>query len=256
MSSMAFAGVTSPSTVDNSLVQVSGQAKSNTKWIMLNIKKGSYDEEYMIPAIAGKFNAKIALQAGSGKYKIKMYQTSNTDRYTTYNSFDSIQVENTDDRDMSFLLPTDVVQSDDPRIVSLVKKITQDAGNEEEAFQAIYNHIAKTVKYDQVRYKDKSYMTYVYDALTVLETPVAVCSGYANLLAAMSRAYGIKAKVINGKALMSYGWGGHAWNEVYVNDEWKMVDSTWDAGRKYHSYYFMEPERFSKDHHKEMEMRY
>ncbi|MEA9355939.1 transglutaminase-like domain-containing protein [Bacteriovorax sp. PP10] len=256
MSSMALAGVTSPSTVNNSLVEVSGQAKSSTKWIMLNIKKGSYEEEYMVPATAGKFNTTIALQAGSGKYKIKMYQTSNTDRYTTYNSFDSIQVENTDSRDMSFLLPTDVVQSDDPRVVSLVRDVTEAAGTEEEAFQAIYNYIAKTVKYDQVRYKDKSYMTHVYDALSVLENPVAVCSGYANLLAAMSRAYGIRAKVINGKALMSYGWGQHAWNEVYVNDEWKMVDPTWDAGRKYQSYYFMAPERFEKDHHKEMEMRY
>jgi transglutaminase-like putative cysteine protease len=255
MSSLALAGVTSPSTVNNSLVQVSGQAKSNTKWIMLKIKKGSYEEEYMVPASAGKFQTKIALQAGAGKYQIKMYQTANVDRYTTYNSFDSIQVQNTDRRDMSFLLPTDVVQSDDPRIVSLVRDVTEGTESEEEAFQAIYNYIAKTVKYDQVRYKDKSYMTYVYDAVTVLENPVAVCSGYANLLAAMSRAYGIRAKVINGKALMSYGWGGHAWNEVYVNDEWKMVDPTWDAGRTYQSYYFMAPERFEQDHHKEMEMR-
>lgn len=246
----------SAQTVNNSLIELSGQAKSSAKWIMFSITKGSFEEEYTIAANAGSFQAKVALQDGSGTYKIKIYQNSNTDRYTNYSNYDSIEVENTDDRDMSFLLPTDVVQSDDQRIVSLVKTVTQGAKTKEEGFKAIYNYIAKTIKYDQVRYKDKSYITHVYDALSVLETQIGVCSGYANLLAAMSRAYGIRAKVINGKALMSYGWGQHAWNEVYVNNEWKMVDPTWDAGRKYQSYYFMDPARFSNDHNKEMEMRF
>ena len=256
ITSIAFADVKAPSIVNNSLVEISGEGKPDTKWIMFVISKRSFEEQYTIAANSGKFKAKIALQDGAGNYKIKIYQNPKADRYASYNALELIKVENTDERDMSFLLPTDVVQSDDTRIVSLVKSLTKNATSKAEGFQQIYNYIAKTVKYDHVRYKNKTYINHVYDALSVLENPVAVCSGYANLLAAMSRAYGIRAKVINGKALMSYGWGGHAWNEVYVNNEWKMVDPTWDAGRKYQSYYFMAPERFDNDHQKEMEMRY
>lgn len=255
-STIAFADVKSPSTVHNSLVEISGQAKAKTKWIMFIITKDSFEEQFTIPAVAGKFQTRIALQDGPGEYRIKIYQNQNDDRYTDYKGLESIKVKNTDKRDMSFLLPTEVVQADDPRVTTLVHELTKKANNDEEAFSAIYNYIAKTVKYDHVRYKNRTYLNHVYDAISVLEDPVAVCSGYANLLAAMSRAYGIRAKVIYGKALMSYGWGDHAWNEVYVNDEWKMVDPTWDAGRKYQSYYFMAPERFSYDHQKEMEMRF
>ena len=256
ITSIAFADVKAPSIVNNSLVEISGVGKQETKWIMFVISKKSFEEQYTVPAYAGKFKAKVALQDGAGNYKIKIYQNTTADRYASYKALELIKVENTDERNMSFLLPTDVVQSDDPRITALVKNVTKDAKSKAEGFQNIYNYIAGTVKYDHVRYKNKTYMNHVYDALSVLENPVAVCSGYANLLAAMSRAYGIRAKIINGKALMSYGWGAHAWNEVYVNNEWKMVDSTWDAGRKYQSYYFMAPDRFENDHQKEMEMRY
>ena len=241
-------------TVSNSLYIVSGEAEGN--WIMVVIKKNSYEQTVTTPIENGRYKIQVALQDGPGLYDLRIYKNS-TERYSTYRSFKTLKVQNTDSRDMSFLLPTERVQSDDPQIIELVQDLTRNAQNDEEAFKAIYDYITTTISYDWPAYNDGTYVTKSYTALDVLNDTIAVCSGYSNLLAAMARAYGIRAKIIHGVAQIDKNRiGDHAWNEVYINGEWKMVDSTWDAGRKYHNYYFMDKTKFAQDHYKEEEMKY
>lgn len=242
------ATVSEDKVVNNSLLEISGQATTDTKWVMIIIKKGSFEEKISYAAPGGKYQFRVALQDDAGIYDIELYKNSNENRYTSYSHFKKFKVENTDSRDMSFLLPTDRVQSDDPRIISLAKEITKDAQSDEEAFTAIYTYVAATVRYDNASLKDGSYANKMYDAVSVIDNPVAVCMGYSNLLAALSRAYGIRTKIIYGTAIMSYGPASHAWNEVLINDEWRMADSTWDEGRKVLTYLFMDPAEFGKRH--------
>lgn len=242
------ASVSEDKIVNNSLLEISGQTTADTKWVMILIKKGSFEEKISYAAPAGNYKFRVPLQDDAGIYEIELYKNSNENRYTSYTQFKKFIVENTDSRDMSFLLPTDRVQSDDPKIVSLVKELTKDAQSDEEAFVAIYTYVAATVRYDNASLKDGSYATKMYDAIAVLENPVAVCMGYSNLLAAMSRAYGIRTKVIYGTAIMVYGPAAHAWNEVLINDEWRMADATWDEGRKILTHLFMDPVEFGKRH--------
>jgi hypothetical protein len=242
------ASVSEDKVVTNSLLEISGQASADTKWVMIIVKKGSYEDKIAYAAPGGKYQMRVALQDDAGVYDVELYNNVNENRNTDYYQFKKFKVENTDSRDMSFLLPTDRAQSDDPKIVSLVKEVTKDAQSDEEAFVAIYKYVAATVRYDNASLKDGSYANKMYDAVSVIETPIAVCMGYANLLAAMSRAYGIRTKVIYGTAVMSYGPAGHAWNEVLINDEWRMADATWDEGRKNMTYLFMDPAEFGKRH--------
>lgn len=242
------ATVSEDKVVHNSILEISGQATADTKWVMIIIKKGSFEEKISYAAPGGKYQFRVALQDDAGIYDIELYKNSNENRYTSYSQFKKFKVENTDSRDMSFLLPTDRVQSDDPRIISLAKEITKDAQSDEEAFTAIYTYVAATVRYDNASLKDGSYANKMYDAVSVIDNPVAVCMGYSNLLAALSRAYGIRTKIIYGTAIMSYGPAAHAWNEVLINDEWRMADSTWDEGRKVLTYLFMDPTEFGKRH--------
>ena len=242
------ATVSEDKVVNNSILEISGQTTPDTKWVMIIIKKGSFEEKISYAAPGGKYQFRVALQDDAGIYDIELYKHSNENRYTSYSRFKNFKVENTDSRDMSFLLPTDRVQSDDPRIISLAKEITKDAQSDEEAFIAIYTYVAATVRYDNASLKDGSYANKMYDAVSVIDNPVAVCMGYSNLLAALSRAYGIRTKIIYGTAIMSYGPAAHAWNEVLINDEWRMADSTWDEGRKVLTYLFMDPTEFGKRH--------
>lgn len=250
------AKVSDDKTVDNSLLNITGSISPDVKWVMIVIKKNNFKEQLSFAANNGLYQARVSLQDGAGVYDIELYANKNTDRYTSYTQFKKFTVENTDSRDMSFLLPTFKAQVDDPRIKDLVASLTKDARDDEEAFLAIYKYITSTIKYDHASLNNGSYVTKDYNAINTLLNSTAVCEGYANLLAAMSRAYGIRTKVIFGQAKIATGYGAHAWNEVLINDEWKFVDSTWDAGRKNQPYLFMDGDLFSRDHIKETEMKY
>ena len=242
--------------VDNSLVDIAGAVSLDVKWIMIVITKNNFKEQLTLSVNNGLYQSRISLQDGSGIYDIALYLNKSTERYTSYTSFKKFTVENTDSRDMSFLLPTFKVQVDDIRIKDLVASLTKNAQDDEEAFLALYKYVTSTIKYDHISLNDGSYARKDYNAINTLIYSTAVCEGYSNLLAAMSRAYGIRTKVIFGQAKIPSGYGAHAWNEVFIHDEWKVVDSTWDAGRKNQPYLFMNAEKFALDHIKETEMKY
>lgn len=100
-----------------------------------------------------------------------------------------------------------------------------------------------------------SYMYYDVDALNADETPAyyandvvksgrAVCLGFATLYASLCRAVDIPCNVVSGYALgidedtewtdanVNSDEQNHAWNEVYVDGRWVIVDTTWDCTNK------------------------
>lgn len=242
--------------VDNSLLEISGNVSPDVKWLMILIKKDEYKEQLILPINDGTYQTRISLQEGAGVYDIELYANTNVDRYTSYTQFKKFTVENTDSRDMSFLLPTFKVQVDDPRITFLVESVTKNARNDEEAFLAIYKYVTSTIKYDYAALNNNAYTRIDYNAVYTFVNSSAVCEGYANLIAAMSRAYGIRTKVVFGQAKGPNGYAPHAWNEVFINNEWKIVDATWDAILKHQPYLFIDADRFALDHAKEQEMKY
>ena len=87
---------------------------------------------------------------------------------------------------------------------------------------------------------------------------IAVCEGYANVLVELCNRAGIPCKKI-------IGYGGrfppfspeekyepnHAWNMVYVNGKWNLIDVTWndcDDGTVDYTYFFIDPDRMIHDH--------
>jgi len=150
-----------------------------------------------------------------------------------------------------FLKGTLDVQSFDPYITGLAQDITLGAKNDFEKSHAIHTWVVENVSYDTntaekriAGVKEDSKQ----DALFVMITRVAVCEGYANLVAALHRAVGIKAKVVIGKfyffsknayevlarnnripdkTKINYY---HAWNEVLINGKWIPMDATSDSG--------------------------
>lgn len=56
-----------------------------------------------------------------------------------------------------------------------------------------------------------------------------VCQGYAETFKYIMDELGIPCLLISGSA----GEGCHAWNEVYYNGEWKVVDTTWNDSKQH-----------------------
>jgi transglutaminase/protease-like cytokinesis protein 3 len=147
-----------------------------------------------------------------------------------------------------YLEPSYMVQSTNPTLVNLAKKITAGKRTDTEKSRAIFEWVAKNIAYNaQLVNSPKPPL---YSALTTYETRVVLCSGYADLSAALHRAVGIEAKVDYGE--------NHAWNEVKLNGVWQTEDPTYGAGfinlntgkfvHSYHPAYF-----YKSDKHKEGE---
>ncbi len=240
--------------INNSIYHISGVVDTSVKWIMYSIEKGNFKEVVTVAASNGRYANNVSLRDGAGTYKISVFKSS-TERFNSPYSFvTTIKVENLDERDMSFLLPSEQVQSDNAEIVSLMKELTQNATSKADGVKKIHDYITQTVKYDFVSYQDGTFANKEYDALTVLRKPLTVCSGYSSLFAALLRAYGLRAKIVHGKAVVAGGFEDHAWNEVQLNGEWKIIDSTWNTTLKSSKYYFISEEDFTETHQKEKDM--
>lgn len=87
-------------------------------------------------------------------------------------------------------------------------------------------HISNNIKYD----KKKAYLVkygYVPSIDSTIESKSGICHDYAVLTAAMLRSVDIPTKLIMGykSDILAY----HAWNEVYINGEWEIIDTTYDS---------------------------
>lgn len=121
----------------------------------------------------------------------------------------------------AFLQPSDEVQSDDTKFITLVNYLTSGITTQWEAMTVLNGWIM-----DNISYGDNPLG---YDALATLAVPWGNCSNYAHIALALVRAAGIPARFTGGYALhKSYtlptegdpihpDWsqGSHAWIEVY-----------------------------------------
>ena len=128
----------------------------------------------------------------------------------------------------------------------------------------LHDWIADNIAYDVDAYfsgtKTKS------SGPNTLKQRRGVCHGYGRLMEEMCKLAGIPCRTISGYGRgYSFATGrstntdqeNHAWNAVYVDGSWHLVDVTWDAGhvdgRSYQkeyctTYLFMEPENFVYTH--------
>lgn len=93
--------------------------------------------------------------------------------------------------------------------------------------RAVHDYVANRTAYDVPALRTMQFPP--QDAQTVLDTKIAVCAGYAQLVKAIGDAAGLEVVVVVGKTRSSDGLG-HAWNAAKVDGKWYLLDATWDAG--------------------------
>lgn len=137
-----------------------------------------------------------------------------------------------------YLLSSFMVQSNNHVLVTLAREITKGKHTTTAKSRAIFEWVAKNIAYNAPLVNDPN--PPLYSALQTYESSVVLCSGYADLNAALHRAVGIEAKVVYGD--------NHAWNEINLNGVWQTEDPTYGSGfinantntfvRSYHPAYF------------------
>lgn len=158
------------------------------------------------------------------------------------------------------------------------KDFTEDADKVRAAYYWIATHITYDYKsletgkndYPTIEitdYKDQQDYRAQYlkiYASHVLNYKTGICAGYARLLFHVCEYMSIKATVISGNARTSVNEIGiipkntnHAWNAVFFNDKWNLIDATWSTGNERgkpnyfdfeDSYFCIPPERMILSH--------
>jgi len=101
----------------------------------------------------------------------------------------------------------------------------------------LHDWIALNISYNVIAFSNGEIPDQSYSS--VLKSKKAVCEGYSNLYLKMCSLAKIKCQKVSGYA-RGVGFNplsqdtsldsNHAWNAVFLNGNWYLVDTTWDAG--------------------------
>jgi len=115
----------------------------------------------------------------------------------------------------------------DPGVVALATKAVGDAKTPREK-------VARLVAFVD-EFLEDSYSAEPLSVLDILHVRKGDCTEHSLLFCTLARAVGIPAREVGGLMYLgdeiqiagSYGFGGHAWNEVVLDGVWVPVDPTW-----------------------------
>jgi transglutaminase/protease-like cytokinesis protein 3 len=170
--------------------------------------------------------------------------------------------------------------------ITLSQNLTRPYKTDLEKTRSIFRWIADNIAYDvdayhdidrlyegiwdKVKYSDSASQKYQELVVEyVLNKKMAVCDGYSRLFKSLCDHAGLKSEIITGYSRSQYDSIGavktkpsHAWNAVFIENSWKLLDVTWASGhandsvtvftRKYEDYYFLtDPISFFNTHYPE-----
>ena len=95
----------------------------------------------------------------------------------------------------------------------------------------IYDFVVKNYSYDYDKANNineiAKYSQYIPNIKKIYTDKKGICYDYSVLLASMLRSVGVPTKVVTGYTVNATVY--HAWNNVYDNSKWNVVDATYDA---------------------------
>ncbi|XID94197.1 transglutaminase domain-containing protein [Paenibacillaceae bacterium WGS1546] len=199
--------------------------QGTTRLVRATIARGEEKYTYAIDA-KEKSTVWLPLQLGNGNYEVSLFENVTGNKYRVALAQKvRVHVAKAQDVYLNSVQLIDWREAD--KAAEKAKKLTREAKTDEQKAKAIYDYIVGNVQYDK-KLAASVTSDYVPDIDGTLESGKAICYGYATLYAAMLRSVGIPAKLAMGSTKLVDEY--HAWNEVYLNGKWVIVDTTVDAG--------------------------
>jgi hypothetical protein len=126
----------------------------------------------------------------------------------------------------------------DDKISNTARKVVGSETDDKKKAYLLYEWIGSNISYDWDKYNDivnNKANKDKFGAIPAFYTRKGICEDYSDLYAAMAKSVGLKVRTIVGQGHTQEGWGGHAWNEVYISKEnsWIPLDTTWAKSGNY-----------------------
>ena len=181
---------------------------------------------YLKPGVRNNF----PLQLGRGQYRVTVLEHVKDNLYRPLKR-ESFAVELAEDDEGLYLQSVqNVPWKGAPSVVAKARELAQKGDGDKEKFLLIHHYLVQGMAYDYKKV-DLLPSDYLPDVEETLLSGKGICYDFASLLAAMLRSQGIPTKLVmgNGEGINGY----HAWNEVFLEGSWRVVDLTSDI--QYHA---------------------
>lgn len=189
------------------------------------IAKGSSSYTYNLSS--SKTIEYFPLQLSDGSYTVSVLQNvSGTTKYKRlYNESVTLKLAKPSSVYLGSIQTVDWKNS--KLVASKVTALNLKQGaSDEEKVKAIHKYVVQTIRYDKELAK-KVTSSYIPNIDNTIKTSKGICYDYAALFAGMARSQGIPTKLVMGTSDLVKGY--HAWNEVYLDGKWIVIDTTFDA---------------------------
>ncbi|HSL94271.1 MAG TPA: transglutaminase domain-containing protein [Bacillota bacterium] len=218
-------------TVDMPLIDTSSTGQgiitinySGTVKARLEVRKGDVKYYYNIYPRQDSF----PLQMGSGQYTITVFENTTDNKYRAVER--SIVDVTIASANTVFLASVqEIAWSEQSLAAAKARQLAATLGTDREKFEAVYHFIVANIDYDTPKLATLT-STYLPSIDQTLTSGKGICYDHASLTAAMLRSLGIPAKLVKGYASTVQGY--HAWNEVYIDGQWLIMDASVDAQRR------------------------
>jgi len=207
--------------VNDGIIGIAYNGEEDTRYKVV-ISKGS--EEYYYDYF-GPGTEYFPLQSGSGNYKVSFLEGISGTKYRViYTKNISADIKS----DIMVFLQSvqNVNWNSEMAAVVLAEELVQGLTNVKDKVEAIYQYIISNIEYDYGKI-DAVDSRYVPDVEGTLISKKGICYDYSALFASMLRSQGIPAKLVKGYTDNVDGY--HAWNEVLIDGQWVVIDTTYDA---------------------------
>ncbi len=118
---------------------------------------------------------------------------------------------------LPFTAPTVILQSDHPDVAALAAQLHRSYLGPYAQARLLQDWVAEHMHFDPG--------LALLPASEVVRDRRGTCVAYAVLLASLSRALGIPARVVMGYVYLDNVWAGHAWAEVRIGGRWIALDA-------------------------------
>ncbi|MFO7886987.1 MAG: S-layer homology domain-containing protein [Eubacteriales bacterium] len=207
---------------NNGLVKI-GYAGKSTEKVKVMIEKDG--ERYVYPLVPNGKIVGFPLQMGNGKYKVSVLTNIADNRYA-YIDTENFDV-NISNQNSVYLNSIQLISwNSNSKAVRKNEEIVGDESNIAKKIDLAYEFIINNISYDyeKIKFLSPNYIPYPDKTIAELK---GICYDYSSLFAAMKRSEKIPIKLVKGYSTHVDGY--HAWNEVLINGEWIVVDTTSDA---------------------------
>ena len=212
----------------------------NTGRMKVKITKGN---ETLYYDVDSDYHLNIPLQMGNGSYTVKVFSHVQGSDYQAVFSEDFVFAA--EDPNDVFLASSEIVNfAESQNIDSLTNQVVDGATEEMEIATRIADFVIAELKYDTQKAETLT-ADYIPNIDSVLADKSGICYDFAAVTASMLREAGIPAKLVMGYRSDSDLY--HAWNEVLIDGEWVVVDTTWDNVMNNHHMSVQNPGLYSAE---------